>query len=51
LRKAGVPHELHMYETGPHGFGLGGGRPLVSSWPSLCAEWLQVHKFAAAGER
>src|SRR5437660_2563378 len=24
LRKAGIPFELHVYERGPHGFGLGG---------------------------
>ena len=26
LRKAGVPVEFHLFEKGPHGLGLGGGR-------------------------
>lgn len=46
-RKAGVPHELHMYEKGPHGFGLGKGNPILSSWPRRCADWLRLHGFAA----
>ncbi|HEV2860833.1 MAG TPA: alpha/beta hydrolase [Pyrinomonadaceae bacterium] len=53
LRRAGVPFELHLYERGPHGFGLGTARgdrpadPVLSTWPSLCAAWLRVHGFAA----
>lgn len=51
LRKAGVPFELHFYERGPHGFGLGsraGARdPILATWPERCADWLRVHNFAA----
>jgi acetyl esterase/lipase len=47
LRKAGVPHELHLYERGPHGFGLGGKDPILASWPRRCADWLRLHGFAA----
>lgn len=45
--KAGVPAELHLYDHGPHGFGLAdgqGGAPLdtiLMKWPSLCAAWLK----------
>ena len=46
LRKAGVPYELHLFERGPHGFGLGGNDPILSSWPARCADWLRVHGFA-----
>ena len=46
LRKAGVPFELHLYERGPHGFGLGGNDPILSTWPARCADWLRVHGFA-----
>ena len=45
LRKAGVPHELHVYERGAHGFGLGGADPILSSWPARCADWLRAHGF------
>ena len=45
LRKAGVPFELHLYERGPHGFGLGKKDPILSTWPDRCADWLRVHGF------
>jgi acetyl esterase/lipase len=44
-RKAGVPVELHLYEHGPHGFGLGGGDPVLSAWPGSCAKWLEHRGF------
>ena len=47
LRKAGVPFELHLYERGPHGFGLGGKDPILTTWPDRCADWLRIHGFAA----
>ena len=46
LRKTGVPFELHLYERGPHGFGLGRDDPILSTWPARCADWLRVHGFA-----
>ena len=46
-RKAGVPYEMHIYEKGPHGFGLGRGDAILSSWPGRCADWLRLHGFAA----
>jgi acetyl esterase/lipase len=48
LRKAGVPFEFHLYERGPHGFGLGGKDPILATWPDRCADWLRVHGFVAA---
>lgn len=47
LRKAGVPFEFHLYERGPHGFGLGGKDPILATWPDRCADWLKLHGFAA----
>jgi len=47
LRKAGVPVEFHMYEQGPHGFGLGTKDPILATWPARCADWLSLHGFAA----
>ena len=44
LKNAGVPCELHMYESGGHGFGLGGGVGTKSSWPEAFKLWLQVRK-------
>jgi len=45
LKKAGVPFELNVYERGPHGFGLGGKDPILSTWPQRCDEWLRRHGF------
>ena len=45
LRKVKVPVEIHVYEHGPHGFGLGGKDPILSTWPQRCAEWLKMHGF------
>ena len=41
LRKAGVDVELHIYEQGRHGVGLGKGHGSVSSWPKRCEEWMR----------
>lgn len=48
LRKAGVPFEFHLYERGPHGFGLGQKDPILATWPDRCADWLRLHGFIAA---
>ena len=45
-RKFKVPVEAHFYMHGPHGFGLGGGDPVLSQWPRECALWLKALKFA-----
>jgi len=45
LRKARVPVEIHVYEHGPHGFGLGVKDPILATWPQRCAEWLKMHGF------
>lgn len=45
LRRMGVPFELHIYERGRHGFGLGGADPILSTWPARCADWLKLQGF------
>jgi len=42
LRKAGVPAELHIYQKGPHGVGLGNGDAALSGWPVVLANWLRT---------
>jgi acetyl esterase/lipase len=47
LRKAKVPCELHIYERGPHGLGLGNDKiPEFKSWPDRLVDWLGVHGFS-----
>ncbi len=41
LRKAGVPAEMHVFENGPHGVGLGNPDPALSGWPIALANWLR----------
>jgi acetyl esterase/lipase len=45
LRKAKVPLELHIFEKGRHGLGLGGGDPAFAAWPKLCEAWLKNQGF------
>jgi acetyl esterase/lipase len=40
LATAGVPHEVHVFENGPHGLGLAEGYP-AAAWTTLAAPWLE----------
>jgi acetyl esterase/lipase len=42
LRKAGVPAEMHIFEKGPHGVGLGNTDPALAEWPILLGRWLRT---------
>jgi acetyl esterase/lipase len=49
LRAAGVPFELHVYERGPHGLGLGTREwnpDARHRWTLDCAAWLRERGFA-----
>lgn len=48
LREKGVPAELHVFQEGPHGFGLGKNDPVLSTWPPLAIEWIRRMGFADA---
>jgi acetyl esterase/lipase len=43
LRAASVPAELHVFESGRHGFGMAPGDPVLSTWVSQCEGWLTRH--------
>ncbi|MEO7299525.1 MAG: alpha/beta hydrolase [Verrucomicrobiota bacterium] len=51
LRKAGVPFDLHIYEKGPHGMGLGFRvyspyePEKLHPWTKDCLFWLKQHDF------
>jgi acetyl esterase/lipase len=36
-----VPVEMHLFEHGPHGFGLAKKYPELSIWPKLCENWMR----------
>jgi acetyl esterase/lipase len=50
LRKAKVPAELHIYEPGPHGVGLGGTDPALVTWPDRLAGWLRTRGLLTAAQ-
>ena len=43
MQKFNVPCELHIYESGGHGYGLGRSSGTKAFWPEACREWLRVH--------
>ena len=43
LLRAGVPAELHIFESGPHGTGLGTAYPALKIWPELLENWMRVN--------
>lgn len=44
LKKHKVPTEMHVYENGGHGFGLGRTGTHLN-WPKACENWLIANKF------
>jgi acetyl esterase/lipase len=43
VRAAGGSAELHLYEKGPHGFGLGAGLGPAAAWPASLETWMRAH--------
>lgn len=41
LHEQGIPVELHIYEQGRHGLGMGDRGTAFASWPDRCEEWMQ----------
>jgi len=41
LRRASVPAELHVFQKGGHGYGLGRSEDGTDAWPGLCEAWLR----------
>ena len=53
LKRAGVPAELHIFELGPHGTGMGQGLKGLGElevWPLLLQHWMQLHGWMAASQ-
>ncbi|MGA1984225.1 MAG: alpha/beta hydrolase [Acidobacteriaceae bacterium] len=53
LKRAGVPVELHVFELGPHGTGMGQGLKGLAElevWPLLLEHWMQLHGWMAINE-
>jgi len=48
LQKHHVPVELHVFDHGAHGFGLGTRDPQLGEWPELCEKWMEFHGWLKA---
>ncbi len=48
LRSARVAAELHIFETGGHGWGLGQPGTAAHAWPDLFLKWLEQNQLSAA---
>jgi dipeptidyl aminopeptidase/acylaminoacyl peptidase len=48
LVKAGVPAEMHIFQHGAHGSGLGPTNPQLRVWPDLLIKWMRERGYAAA---
>ncbi len=45
LRAARAPAELHVFQTGGHGWGMGRPETEVRVWPELFATWARLNNF------
>jgi acetyl esterase/lipase len=48
LHAAKVPAELHVYESGRHGFGLAPNDPYLGSWLERCAAWMARYRLVTS---
>lgn len=49
LSRHKVPFDLHIYQKGHHGVGLGADIEHTNEWSSACASWLRMQGFASNG--
>jgi acetyl esterase/lipase len=47
LVRAGVSAEMHIFQQGPHGTGLGQSYPELANWPDLLENWLRLNGWIA----
>jgi len=47
LKNYKIPCELHLYQSGGHGYGLGRSTNTESTWPEACRKWLESRGFLA----
>ena len=45
LRKYNIPSEIHFYQNGKHGFGLGREGTTSLNWSRDCEDWLKANNF------
>ncbi|HET6557232.1 MAG TPA: alpha/beta hydrolase-fold protein [Prolixibacteraceae bacterium] len=45
MHKINIPCELHIYQSGGHGYGLGRSANTESTWPDACRKWLETRGY------
>lgn len=40
-----IPCELHLFESGGHGYGINRGTGSEASWPEALSQWLKMHEW------
>lgn len=48
LQRLSIPAEMHIYEKGRHGLGLGREDLPFKSWPQRCADWMRGRGYLGA---
>ncbi len=43
LRSCHVPCEVHLFESGGHGYGINRGKGSEAFWPEILTHWLKMH--------
>ncbi len=51
LKRNNIPCELHLYEKGGHGYGLGRSSDTKSNWPEACHQWLDTRGFLSGTQQ
>jgi enterochelin esterase-like enzyme/acetyl esterase/lipase len=50
MEKNNVACELHIYQTGGHGYGLAHSKNTESLWPEACRKWMEVRGYIKGQE-
>lgn len=50
LRSHKIPAELHVFDSGGHGFGLRKSKEPASYWPELCERWMRRNGWLTSAE-
>lgn len=45
LKRNGIPAEMHLFDRGEHGYGMGLNDPVIGRWPDFLARWLDRQGF------
>ena len=51
LRRANVPVEMHLFENGPHGFGMALFDPSLRTWTTLLTNWMSARGLLAPASK